>query len=47
MPGNIWVDSTVTEKSLRPRNRYRLTAYAAKIATTTEQTVAPTTRSGC
>ena len=32
MPGNIWVDSTVTEKICRPAKRYRLTAYAAKIA---------------
>ena len=40
MPGNIWVDSTVTEKTPRPRKRYRLTANAAKIATATEKTAA-------
>lgn len=34
------MDSTVTEKTPRPRNRYRLTANAAKMATTTEQTAA-------
>ena len=32
MPGNICVDSTVTENTPRPRNRYRLIANAAKIA---------------
>src|SRR5688572_24001594 len=40
IPGNIWVDSTVTVNSRRPRKRYRLTAYAAKMATDTENTVA-------
>src|SRR5256885_15065947 len=40
MPGNIWVDSTVTEKACRPRKRYRLMANAAKIATATENTAA-------
>ena len=40
MPGNIWVDSTVTENSRRPRKRYRLTANAAKMAIATEMTVA-------
>ncbi len=40
MPGNIWVDSTVTVKAPRPANRYRLTAYAAMMATTTEKAIA-------
>ena len=41
MPGNIWVDRTVMEKTCRPWNRYRLTAYAARIATITEATARP------
>jgi hypothetical protein len=40
IPGNIWVASTVTEKMPRPRNRYRLIANAAKMATATENTAA-------
>ena len=38
MPGNIWVDRIVIEKTCRPWNRYRLTAYAASSATITEAT---------
>src|SRR5262249_29206983 len=40
MPGNICVDSTATENTCRPRNRYRLTANAARMATATENTAA-------
>lgn len=40
MPGNICVDSTVTVKTRLPRKLWRLTAYAANTAITTEQTVA-------
>src|SRR5689334_640954 len=40
IPGNIWVARTVMEKTPRPRNRYRLIANAAKIATATENTAA-------
>ena len=36
MPGNICVDRTVVVKTCRPRNRYRQTPYAAKIAMITE-----------
>src|SRR5580698_3538359 len=38
IPGNIWVDSTAIVNTPRPRNRYRLTAYAASSATTTDAT---------
>ena len=39
IPGNIWVDSTVPVNTLRPWNRWRETAYAAKIAMITLNTV--------
>src|SRR5690606_473803 len=40
MPGNICVDSTVSRNVSLPRKRYRLIAYAAKMAMATEHTVA-------
>src|SRR5690348_13129177 len=41
-PGNIWVDNTVVVNTLRPRNRNRDTANAARIAIATDATVAAT-----
>src|SRR3954470_8056116 len=41
-PGNICVDNTVVVNAVRPRNRKRDTANAARIAIATETTVADT-----
>src|SRR5579872_530973 len=40
MPGNICVESTTSMNTWRPRNRYRLTAYAAQTASSSDSIAA-------